>query len=588
MSQHLVGIASSPGIAIATAICLREIPVACLTAADQSQSLLELTQFETALDETLVALRSMRNKVAADVGKQEAEIFRAHATIAQDPALTGKVRRLIADDRLTALGALQFVRNEYEDIFADVNDDYLRERLVDVRDVLETIAQNLKPVDDTEEMPETPAVLVTHELLPSDVLTLNETNTIAVVTEGGGPTSHAAILARCYGVPAVTGVHDAMSAINNGDTVIVDGTHGKVIVDPDDETLRAYRKLAREFTKLKTSLVADTTGLIKTKDGVEIELLANVSSANDASEAAAAGASGIGLYRTEFFYLTHTKIPSEEEQVDEYRRVLDRAPMGPVTIRTLDLGGDKTIPFLAHAPESNPFMGWRSIRLSFEHPDILNQQMRAILRVAYGAKQQVRMLFPLVTTYDEFVQLKAMLDAAKKSLVLEGLNYADVQVGPMIEVPAAAIMIRDLLEISDFVAIGSNDLMQYVAAADRDNPKVSHLCHPCNPALLRMLRDVICAANAAGKPVSICGEMAGSVRSFPLLLAMGLRKFSMSPSFLPVIADLAAHVTADGCEALLQHVWRCKSADEITRLSDRFIAQTRPELQSYLMSSLAS
>lgn len=426
-------------------------------------------------------------------------------------------------------------------------------------------------------------VLVTNELLPSDVITLNETNTIAVVTEGGGPTSHAAILARCYGVPAVTGVRNAMSAINNGDLLIVDGTQGKVFLNPDEETVRAYRKLAREFSRLKHRLVAKSSGVTTTKDGLPIQLLANISSANDALEAQKAGAQGIGLYRTEFFYLTRVEAPTEEDQFREYASVLANAPPGPVTIRTLDLGGDKTIPFVAHAPEANPFMGWRSIRLSFEQPAMLSQQMRAILRAANGAQQQVRMLFPLITTYDELLKVRSMLDEAKQSLDEEGLAYGDVLVGPMIEVPAAVVMIRDLLEISDFVAIGSNDLMQYVAAADRDNPKVSHLCHPCSPALLRMLKDVISAANSVDKPVSVCGEMAGSVRSVPLLLGMGLRTFSMSPSFLPVIQYLTVNLSANRCEALLDQVWQCKSAEKIKELADQFIMQTRPELEPYLV-----
>ncbi len=586
MERKLVGIAVSPGVAVATVLCIRELPVELAKSTNNTHALQELVRFETALGTTLVELKAIERKVASDVGDEEAGIFRAHTSIAQDATLTSKVRRLISEERMTAIAALQSVRDEYERVFADVADEYLRERLLDVRDVLERIAQSTAvPSEEANdgELASDPVILITQELLPSDVIALNGNNVVGIVTEGGGKTSHAAILARSYGIPAVAGVCGVLDAAGHGDSIVVDGTNGIVLINPEEEKRRAYAKLQREFSRLRKRLIDETSGAATTKDGVHIELLANISSPTDAVEASRVRADGVGLYRTEFFYLTSTDAPTEEEQLAEYRRVLTAAPHGPVTIRTLDLGGDKTIPYLAHYPEANPFMGWRSIRLSFEHPQLFREQLSAILRVSDDAQHEIRLMFPMITTYDELIRVRAVIVEVEDSLRARGLAFGQPKVGLMVEVPAAAIMIRDLLDVVDFVSIGTNDLIQYVTAADRDNPKVCHLCQASSPALLRLLQGVIQAANDAGKSVSVCGEMAGAVRSFPLLLALGLRSFSMSPSFVPVIRDFASHVTADSCEALLRHVWSCKSSGDVQVLTDRFVLQNAPELESFLI-----
>ena len=322
-------------------------------------------------------------------------------TIAQDASLSNKVRRLITEQQLSAPAALQLVLEEYEQLFSRVKDEYLRERFVDLRDVLCRLTRhacNAGPDTDSTDYLTEPVVLVARELLPSDVVAVSESKVVGIVTESGSRTSHAAILARSYGIPAVAGVAGILSTVTSGDTVVLDGGMGHVFVNPPEEILRTYTGRRAEFVQLRKTLLAEPTRPATTKDAEPVQLLANINSAAEVAEAKRAGACGIGLYRTEFFFLTHPHVPTEDEQVVEYRSVLDAVLCGPVTIRTLDLGGDKSIPFLTQAPEANPFMGWRSIRLSFEYPDLFLQQIRAVLRAAHGVDKEVQLLFPMITT----------------------------------------------------------------------------------------------------------------------------------------------------------------------------------------------
>jgi phosphotransferase system enzyme I (PtsI) len=330
----------------------------------------------------------------------------------------------------------------------------------------------------------------------------------------------------------------------------------------------AYLKLQREFVDLKDSLAANRDQPAVSADGERVDLLANINHLQDAQAAQAMGAGGVGLYRTEYLFLTHPDVPDEEEQVAAYRKVIQQSPNHRVTIRTLDLGGDKTIPFLGQAREANPFMGWRSIRLSFEHPEFFLQQIRAVLRAAAETPDReadVRLLFPMITTLEEMRRVSAMVRRARRQLAADNIPYGEVPIGLMVEVPAAAITIKTLLGVVDFVSIGSNDLVQYLMAADRDNPKVSHLCQPLSAAVLRVLNQVITACNRAGKPVTLCGEMAGSPRAVALLYGMGLRRFSMSPAFVPTIKELVAHLTQERAKAMFQHVMHLKTTNQITR-----------------------
>jgi len=551
------GIAVSPGVAVGTAYCIREIFVNPDTKRLESDEITrELEQYEAARDKAVAELRVMAQKVSEQVGNDAGQIFAVHESMLRDPAFTRRIRGWIVDERLTASAALHRLLEEFSALFARTRDEYLGERIADLRDVVTRLSYHLSDVlkPASTALPG-PLIVIAEELLPSQAVALGNVDVRGIVNQGGSQTSHAAIIARGRGIPAVCGVDGILQYIKTGDSVIVDGRDGLVLVNPAPETASAYRKLEREFFHLKDQLAENRDHPALTLDGEPVELLANINGIADAQAAHAMGATGIGLFRTEYLYLTHPTVPGEEEQLSIYRDIIEQSPKHQVTIRTLDIGGDKTVPYLGHThQEANPFLGWRSIRLSFEHPQFFNTQLRAVLRAAARAEQlggQVRLMFPMITNVEEMVRVKKMVHRVAAQLSREGQEFANVPLGMMLEVPAAAVMIRTLLRIVDFVSIGSNDLVQYLMAADRDNPKVSHLCQPLAPAVLRTLRHVIRACNKAQKPLTLCGEMAGQPRAFVLLLGMGLRSFSMSPSFIPSIKELAAHVsTADAAEIL--------------------------------------
>jgi len=576
------GIAVSPGVAIGTAYCISQIYVDPDTKrlAD-SEVTAELAEYETARDRTAKDLRALSKKVEAQVGAEEASIFAAHESILRDAAFTNKIRSWIVDERLTASASLKRLLDEYTTLFSRTNDEYLKERLNDVRDVVVRLSAHLSAVLNAETPAlEGPLIVVAEELLPSQAVALGDVEVFGIVTARGSQTSHAAIIARSRGIPAVSGVRGILKQINNGDTLVVDGREGAILVNPDPETLSAYRKLEREFFDLKDQLATNRELPAVTACDLELNLLANINGVSDAKAAEAMGASGVGLFRTEYLYLTHPDVPDEEEQYQAYREIIAASPNNQVTIRTLDIGGDKTVPYLGHThQEANPFLGWRSIRLSFEHPEFFLTQIRAVLRAAHDVEHgKVRLMFPMITTVEEVRKLRAMVKRAARQLEEQNKPYGFVPIGMMLEVPAAAVSIDIMLEVVDFVSIGSNDLVQYLMAADRDNPKVSHLCQPLAPPVLRILTNVIAACHAAGKPVTVCGEMAGRPRAFMLLLGMGLRDFSMSPSFVPSMKDLAAHITCKQAEEILERALRFKTTAQIKRYMVQKVAEIAPNL----------
>lgn len=575
------GIGVSPGVAVGTAYCIHEIfvnPSTRRLAADEVRP--ELARYEKARDAAAADLRSLYTKVASQVGKSEAAIFQAHESILHDPAFNEKIRHWIVERQETAPYALDQVLQEYASLFARTKDQYLRERLADVRDVIVRISGHLSEVlAPKADGIAGPLVLVADELLPSHVVYLGSRELSGIATQAGGQTSHAAILARSRGIPAVSGVRGLLKTVKNGDTIVVDGREGHIIVNPSAEVESAYRKLQREFFDLKDQLAANRLQPAVTADGVKIELLANINNLTDARAAAAMGASGVGLYRTEYLFLTHPDVPSEDEQYEAYKKIITAAPNHRVTIRTLDLGGDKTIPYLGHDREANPFMGWRSIRLSFEHPEFFATQIRAVLRAAAERKQKVRLMFPMITTLEEIRKVKSMVLKAKRQLTRQKKPCGDVPIGLMIEVPAAAICIDSLVNEVDFVSIGSNDLVQYLMAADRDNPRVSHLCQPLSPAVLKVLSHTINSTIVAGRPCTLCGEMAGAPRAFVLLFGMGLRSFSMSPAFIPSIKELTHHLTRDRAEAIVGRTLKLKTTAEVKRYLGEQISEIAPNLK---------
>ena len=576
------GIAVSPGVAVGSAYVIHQIIVNPDTKklAD-SEVTAELANYETARDKATTDLRAFERKVEAQVGREEASIFTVHQALLRDVAFTSKIRSWIVDERLSAASALYRLLGEYTAMFAKTP-EYMAERLNDFRDVINRVVQHLTEsnVQETESL-QGPIIVVTDELLPSQAVALGELDVRGILTQAGSQTSHAAIIARSRGIPAVSGLRGILRKIKTGDTLVVDGRDGHVEINPNSETLTAFRKLEREFSDLKDKLAENRDQVASTSDEVELKLEANINGTDDAHGATNMGASGVGLYRTEYLYLTHPDVPDENEQFETYREIVSASPNQHVTIRTLDIGGDKTVAYLGHDHhEANPFMGWRSIRLSFEHPEFFNTQIRAIVRAANEFPNgTVRIMFPMVTTVEEIRKLRSFVRRAYKTLNQRGLkNTPELPIGMMLEVPAAAVCIDAMLPLVDFVSIGSNDLVQYLMAADRDNPKVSHLCQPLAPAVLLTLKRVIESCNAANKPVTVCGEMAGKPKAFVLLLGMGLRRFSMSPAFVPSIKQLASQISIEEAERIMHAVLKLKTTSQINKFMARQLDRLAPNL----------
>jgi phosphotransferase system enzyme I (PtsI) len=544
------GVPVSPGVAVARAYCVDEILARrepnYLDVAALSD---EVSRFDSALAAAARDLDAIVARVREQVGDEAAAIFQGHRLLLRDPALITKVKSAILNRHVDARTALHDVLDEYTGLFAQIKDEYLKERMADLRDVVGRVLAQLALQEGrhTIEVDE-PVVIVAPEILPSQALTFERLKVAAILTETGGTTGHAAILARSLGIPAVSGLRGILREVQTGDLIAVDGREGHVYLHPGPEVEAAYRKLQREYVDIRERLVENRDQEAVSSDGVRVELLANVNAAPDAVMAVRAGATGVGLYRTEYLFLTHATVPDEQEQLAAYRAVLEAAPNHAVTIRTLDLGGDKNVPYLGQVREANPFMGWRSIRLSSDYPEFFQTQLRAILRA--GLYGKVSLLFPMISTVEEVQRLKRVVRRTRAALKREGVAFGeDVTLGVMVEVPAAALCIDAILSEVDFISIGSNDLIQYLMAADRDNPKVAHLCEPFNPAVMRLLAHVIRACNERGKPVTLCGEMAGRPRCFLPLFGMGLRSLSMSPAFVPSIKEMVrqtdSHVAAE-------------------------------------------
>jgi phosphotransferase system enzyme I (PtsI) len=558
------GVPVSPGVVVARACVLDEIsarrePRQLDTAALST----EINHLDAAIAAATQELDSTITRVSAQVGEEEAAIFRAHLQLLRDPVLLGKVKSIILNKHVDARTALHEAVDQYSTLFAQIPDEYFKERMADVRDVMSRVANHLTRQQTAHQLAgDEPVILVASEILPSQALAFDRAHVAGILTEAGGTTGHAAILARSLGIPAVSGLRGIASDVRTGDLVALDGREGHVYVRPGPEVEAAYRKLQREYVDVRDRLIENRDQAPVTLDGIHVELLANVNNPADAAMAARVGASGVGLYRTEFLFLTHPTVPTEEEQLATYRAVLEAAPNHAVTIRTLDLGGDKQVPYLGNPHETNPFMGWRSIRLSTAHPELFQTQLRAILRA--GVYGRVSLLFPMISTLEEVYRLKRLVARSQADLRREGIPQGEnISIGVMLEVPAAALCVEALLEEVDYVSIGSNDLIQYVMAADRDNPKVAHLCEPFSPAILRLLHHIIKACDTHGKPVTLCGEMAGRPRCFLPLFGMGLRRFSMSPAFVPPLKELIRRTTLPVAQQIAERVLQMKTVGEI-------------------------
>ncbi|MFD1177005.1 phosphoenolpyruvate--protein phosphotransferase [Paenibacillus puldeungensis] len=562
---NIKGIAASAGVAIAKAFKL-EHPDYTVKRRDAQDSAAELARLDDALAKSQQELEAIKERTLQELGEKKAEIFESHLLILNDPELLTPVRDKIAAEKVNAEFALNETATEFITMFENMKSAYLQERAADMRDVTKRVLTHLlgltyvNPADISEEV-----VVIAEDLTPSDTAQLNRQYVKGFTTNIGGRTSHSAIMARSLEIPAVVGTKEVLSKVNSGDLVIVDGLDGNVIINPTDDVVNEYTqkrenhlKQIEEWKKLRA--VATTS-----KDGVHVELAANIGTPNDVAGVLENGGEGVGLYRTEFLYMGRTELPSEEVQFNAYKTVLEKMEGKPVVVRTLDIGGDKELPYLDLPKEMNPFLGFRAIRLCLEQTDIFRTQLRALLRASvYGS---LRIMFPMIATLDEFRAAKALLLEEKEKLAAEGVKVSEeIQLGIMVEIPSTAVLADQFAKEVDFFSIGTNDLIQYTMAADRMNERVSYLYQPYNPSILRLVKMVIDAAHKEGRWAGMCGEMAGDATAIPLLLGLGLDEFSMSAtSILPARSQISKLSKKD-MEELAAKALQMQTAQEVVEL----------------------
>jgi phosphoenolpyruvate-protein phosphotransferase (PTS system enzyme I) len=529
MTRQLSGIAASPGIAIAKAFRLNNAHYEPIPdkVADVN---IETARFRQAVEEAKAELEQIRTITEQRMGAAKAEIFEAHLLLLEDPDLIDAIIENIEGESINAQYALYEVANNFIEMLSSMDNELLRERAADVRDVSGRIMSRLRGVSYAAVSAiNEPCVLIAEDLTPSDTAQLNLDYVLGFITEIGSRTSHSAIMARSLEVPAIVGAGAAVADIETGTMIVMDALEGSVIIDPTDAELEAYQARKATYDKRRKELRKLLDQPTLSLDGHRVELAANIGSVEDLQKVLANGAEGIGLFRTEFLYMGRSALPSEEEQFQVYKHVLERMNNKPVVIRTLDIGGDKELPYMKLPVESNPFLGLRAIRLCLNKQDLFRTQLRALLRASsYG---QLKIMFPMIAVIEELREAKRLLQEEKAKLVQEGVKVSDtIEVGIMVEVPAAALAAEYLAKEADFFSIGTNDLIQYTMAADRMNETVSYLYQPCHPSILRLIHMVIWAAEKEGKWVGMCGEMAGDETAIPILLGMGLHEFSMSAS----------------------------------------------------------
>ncbi len=560
---RLQGIAASPGIAIGKVFILHnELPPLPRTTIADSAVDTELARLKQALAETRSQIATLREAAARNMGEDKAQIFSAHLLLSEDPELVGAMESAIREHKQNAESAVQDAIDMFASVFDAMEDEYMRERASDVRDIGTRVLKNLLGVnslslaDIHEEV-----VLFARDLTPSDTAQLNR-HVLGFAAEIGGRTSHSAIMARSLELPAVVGAGSLLAQASDGEIAIVDGLSGEVIISPDDETLRAYTARRDTYLTERAALRSLVTAESVTSDGRKIELAANIGSPKDARRAVENGADGIGLYRTEFLYMDRNDLPSEEEQFETYRAVAEAMQGRPVIVRTLDIGGDKELPYLALPKETNPFLGYRAIRLCLDRTDMFKEQLRAILRAsAYG---KLLIMYPMISSLTELRAANQLLAEVRDELAQANIPFdPQIQVGIMVEIPSAAVLADLFAKEVDFFSIGTNDLVQYTLAVDRMNEKIAPLYQPFHPAILRLIKQVADAAQAHGKWVGMCGEMAGDPLALPLLVGLGLTELSMSASSILKARQTLHRLRYDEAKEWAEQALRLSTAEDI-------------------------
>ncbi len=531
------GIPVSEGISIARVIVLRqaEIPL-CPDAIPEDKVEAELKRFADALAAAREQIEALSQSAAQRLGAEQAEIFSAHLSVLEDPVLEEAVRTRIIDEHRNALYAIADGTAEIAALFQELRDPYLRERAADIQDVGRHILENAAGVQrvNLSHLPED-CIIVARELTPSETVTMDFEHALGFITELGGRTSHTAILARSLEIPAVVGAAGILEQVSGGECAILDALTGSIVIAPTADEIQRFEKKRGDFLREREALSALREQPAQTRDGKRFELCANISGPGDLAGAVRHGAQGVGLYRTEFLYMNNTQFPAEEEQFEAYRAVAAEMGTGrPVIIRTLDIGGDKALPYYAFEPEENPFLGWRAIRMCLDCEDVFKTQLRAILRASvFGT---LRIMYPMIISLEELLAANRLLERCKEELRAEGTPFQeDIEVGIMVETPAAVMMADILAQHVDFFSIGTNDLTQYTLAVDRGNSRIANRYDPLHPAVLRAIKRVIDASHAAGKWTGMCGEFAGDPRVTALLAGMDLDEFSMTAASIPYV-----------------------------------------------------
>lgn len=565
MSKLIKGIAASDGVAIAKAYLLVE-PDLSFTNEKITDTDAEIKKFRNALEASKIELTKIRNNAEKSLGADKAAIFDAHLLVLDDPELIQPIEDKIANEKVNAPEALNEVTTQFITIFESMDNEYMRERAADIRDVSKRVLAHLLGVDlPNPSMIDESVVIIGNDLTPSDTAQLNKEFVQGFVTNIGGRTSHSAIMSRSLEIAAVVGTKSITHEVKQGDMVIVDGITGDVIIDPTEDELIAYQNKRERFFEDKKELQKLRDAETVTVDGEHAELAANIGTPDDLYGVMENGAEGIGLYRTEFLYMGRDQMPTEDEQFEAYKKVLETMKDKRVVVRTLDIGGDKELPYLNLPKEMNPFLGYRAIRLCLDQQDIFRTQLRALLRAsAYG---KLNIMFPMVATIKEFRDAKAILLEEKDKLTSEGQEVADdIEVGIMVEIPSTAALADIFAKEVDFFSIGTNDLIQYTMAADRMSERVSYLYQPYNPAILRLVKQVIEASHKEGKWTGMCGEMAGDETAIPLLLGLGLDEFSMSATSILKARRQINGLSKNEMAELANRAINCATQDEVKEL----------------------
>ena len=569
MIKNIRGIAASDGVAIAKAYLLVE-PDLSFDNGTVTDTEAEVAKFNGALNTSKVELTKIRNNAEQQLGADKAAIFDAHLLVLEDPELIQPIEEKIKNENVNAAQALTDVSNQFITIFESMDNEYMAERAADIRDVSKRVLAHILGVDlPNPSIIDESVVIIGNDLTPSDTAQLNKQYVQGFVTNIGGRTSHSAIMSRSLEIPAVVGTKTITEEVEAGDIIIVDGMTGDVIVNPSDEVVAQYQEKRDNFFKDKQELQKLRDAESVTEDGHHVELAANIGTPNDLPGVVENGAEGIGLYRTEFLYMGRDQMPTEDEQFEAYKAVLEAMKGKRVVVRTLDIGGDKELPYLDLPEEMNPFLGYRAIRLCLAQPEIFRPQLRALLRASVYGKLNI--MFPMVATIQEFRDAKALLEEERQNLKNEGVEVSDdIEVGIMVEIPSTAALADVFAKEVDFFSIGTNDLIQYTMAADRMSERVSYLYQPYNPAILRLVQRVIEASHAEGKWTGMCGEMAGDQTAIPLLLGLGLDEFSMSATSILKARRLIRNLSEAQMKDLAAKAVNCATSEEVVALVEDY------------------